>query len=510
MMFKDETAFVAKKAEKQYEALAMQISQPGSETRRQRISVASNSGSSPSIHTETNSRALTHCFEAAASYFTSECMIGGITPSIEEQAMGFFISNYVSQPALVPRGQYEWVLEALSQPDCEEVLRSSAKAACLAGLANSVKSHEIMARAHTAYGSALRMTNNALSSKETAVKDSTLISIIMLGMYENFVFNEKRSIQAWAKHVEGASALLNLRGKKQFKSDIARRIFHNYYGVILLVSLEAGQKVPDGMQELYDHCNPSSDYAVHGRQWTTRLTHFMHNSINLNRDGESDPVALVTKAFKLDHELDRIKALIPGIWRYEVVQLLQPSEHVYGTFYHVYMDPWIAQMWNNLRSCRMYLYRVIREQSWKGCACEPPLFTKDEAGRQVAAAEEVIRTTTAAICASAPQLTGMVDFPKLHASQTSSLYGGMNLGVSRSNDVWYNIHPPGTFLDPARPTGMHHLIWPLYAAGTSDLSSNEMRHWVINMLYFIALRIGTRQAIVLADNLKEMQGSTLQ
>ncbi|KAJ4337340.1 hypothetical protein N0V95_008352 [Ascochyta clinopodiicola] len=496
MMFKDETAVVTKKAEKRYEALASSES-------REKHTHESSSEFAPIVWTDAGSHSLRPHSASATRYPTPESMAREIVPSIEDQAMGFFISNHVSQPTLVPRGQYEWVLEALNQPGCEEVLRGSVNAASLAGLANSTKNPIIMAKAHAAYGSALRLTNTALCAKETATKDSTLISVVMLGLYENFVFQDKRSIQAWAKHIQGASALLNLRGKKQFESNTARRIFHQLYGIIMLVSLEAGQAVPSGIRELYDYGNPSSDYAVHGRQWTTRLTHFMHDSINLNEDQESDPITLITKATTLDSELDSLKALMNRIWQYETVQLQQPSEYAYGTFYHIYTDSWIAQMWNNLRSCRMYLYRVIREQLRKGYTCKPPLFSRDEAAPQIAAAEKVVRTTTAAICASAPQLTGMIAFPQWRAPGPGA---ALQPEVPAPNDPRFTIHAPGTFLDPARPTGMHHLIWPLYAAGTSDLSSNEMRRWVVGMLHFVALRIGTRQAVVLADGVKEMLG----
>ncbi|KAF2630814.1 hypothetical protein BU25DRAFT_334528 [Macroventuria anomochaeta] len=507
MMFKDETAVVAKKAEKRYEALALQNPQTSSGSRERQLSDVGGSKGSPIIWTDTDTHSLRPYFPSASRYPTPESMTMEITSSVEDQAVGFFISNHVSQPTLIPRGQYEWVIEALNEPGCEEILRCSVHAASLAGLANSTKNSVIMAKAHAAYGSALRMTNNALRVKETAVKDTTLVSVIMLGMYENFVFHDNRSIQAWAKHMQGASAILNLRGKEQFESNTARRIFHQVYGLMMLVSLEAGQAVPDGMRELYDYCNPSSNYAIHGRQWTTRLTNFMHDAIDVNRDKESDPVTLVTRAISLDRELDSIKALIPKIWRYETIHLKQPSKYAYGTFYHVYTDSWIAQMWNNLRSCRMSLYRVIREQLWKGRACNPPLFSREEVEPQVAAAEKIIRTTIAAVCASVPQLTGMIIFLQWPAPTSGGPFAGSFPEVVNPDHARYQIHPPGTFLDPARPTGMHHLIWPLYAAGLSDLASNEMRQWVIQMLYFIALRIGTRQAVVLADSLKEMQKS---
>ena len=505
MMFKDETAVVAKKAEKRYEALAMQNLKPSLESGGRQLLEAGGSRASSILCMDADFHSPMPPVTSISRYPTPESMTREITPSIEDQAMGFFIANHVSQPTLVPRGQYEWVLEALHQPGCKEVLRSSVDAASLAALANSTKNPVIMAKAHAAYGSALRMTNSALRAKETAVKDSTLISVIMLGLYENFVFHDKRSIQAWAKHVQGASALLNLRGKEQFDSNTARRIFHQFYGIVMLVSLESGQAVPDGMRELYAYCNSSSDYAVHGRQWTTRLTHFLHDSIDLNRDKESDPVSMVTKATNLDRELDNIRALIPKIWQYETVRLEQPSPHAYGSFYHIYMDSWIAQMWNNLRLCRMHLYRIIREQLWKGRACVPPLFSLEEVQPQIAAAEQVIRTTAAAVCASAPQLTGMIVFSQWPTPKPGGSFAGSHAEVARLDDARYQIHAPGTFLDPGRPTGMHHLIWPLYAVGSSDLSSSEMRQWTIDMLYFIALRIGTRQAVVLADSLKEMQ-----
>ncbi|KAF1929603.1 uncharacterized protein M421DRAFT_60386 [Didymella exigua CBS 183.55] len=427
-MFKDETAVVAKKAEKRYEALAQQNSIPSPE----RPSCASSSQASPDIWTNTDVQLTISPASSISRYPTPESMTREMTPSIEDQAMGFFISNHVSQPGLVPRGQYEWLLEAMSQPGCEEMLRSSANAACLAGLANSTKN-------------------------------------------------------------------------PQFESNTARRMFHQFYGITMLCSLESGEAIPDGMRELYEYCNPTSDYAVQGRQWTTRMTLFMQDSIDLNRDKDSDSVTMVSKAVNLDRELDSIKALMPKIWQHDTVCLEKPSEYGFGSFYHIYTDSWIAQMWNNLRLCRMHLYRIMRKHIWKGRACNPPLFTKEEVAPQMAAAEKVMRTTTAAICASVPQLTGMIAFPDWPPRKPSGSFAGLHSAVL-AEDIRYRIHPPGTFLDPGRPTCIYHLVWPLYAAGSSDLSSSEMRQYAIDMLYFVGSRIGTRQAVVLAEALKEMQG----
>ncbi|KAJ4370374.1 hypothetical protein N0V83_004892 [Neocucurbitaria cava] len=495
MMFKNESDVVAKKAEKRYEALAKQEVPTTSKRKAQQTS-----------DYDLPSRSSTHMVHYMR-YPTPESLTWEIIPSIEEQAQGFFVSNYVAQPAIVPRGQFEWVTELLARPDTEEILRSSVNAASLAGLATSTKSPMIMQKAQAAYVKALRITNSALRVKATAVKDSTLISVIMLGMYENMVSQNKQSIQAWAKHVAGACALLSLRGKEQFKSDISRRIFHQFYGVVLLVALETGTAVHEGMHELYETLHPTSDYDVHGRQWTTKVVNVIHDAINLSQDKRSNPVTMVNTALAIDNELDEIKSLMPSIWHYETIYLEQPSEYQFGDCYHVYVDPWIAQMWNNLRSCRMYLYKIMRENVTKGLELyDPPLFSVQEIAPRKEAAEHVMRTTASRVVASVPQITGMIPFPTV----TSLLSKPPAASGQQRHPSKYTIHAPGTFLDPAKSTGMVHLIWPVYAVGQSDLSSPKLRQWCIETLHTIALQIGTRQAIVLADELKEIQTSGMR
>jgi hypothetical protein len=69
----------------------------------------------------------------------------------------------------------------------------------------------------------------------------------------------------------------------------------------------------------------------------------------------------------------------------------------------------------------------------------------------------------------------------------------------------YEVCPHGTYITTKLSTHMVHLIWPLYAAGGLDLMSSEMRQWTIDILHYVALRIGNRQAVVLADELKTIE-----
>lgn len=501
MMFRNESEVVAKKAERRYEALARQKPAESTST-----GVRTPESQNSDVFTFGNEWAFAGNPHTElvpwTRYPTPESMTRELIPPIEDQARGFFISNYVAQPALIPRGQFEWVTELLNEGCNDEAFISSVNATSLAGFANATKSPAIMQKAQAAYVSALRTTNDRLRGTQTAVQDSTLIAVIMLGVYENMVFQDKRSISAWAKHVHGACALINLRGPEQFRTGIGRRIFHQFYGTALLVALETGTQVHQGLSELYNDLRPASDYDVHGRQWTTRIVEVMHDAINLNQDKMSDPITILNNALKIDRELDEVKALMPSIWHYETIYLEQNSEYHYGQFFSVYIDPWIAQMWNNLRSCRMYLYKAVRQNITKGLEqYDPPLFVEAQVRPQREGAEAVMRATVAGIIASVPQITGMIPFPK--ESELRS-FGSQHLNPEVKNSR-YKLHPPGTFLDLGKAPGMVHLIWPLYAAGQSDFATYEMRKWCIETLQFIALRIGTRQAIVLAEELKETQ-----
>lgn len=520
MMFKNESDVVAKKAEKRYEVLAKQ-KPSSSSTKKEPITPENIISESWEFSYVWSPQSSSTQVVPYSRYPTPESMTREIVPSIEDQALGFFIGNYIAQPTLVPRGQFEWVTELLAQPVTEDILRHSVNAATLAGFANATKNPIIMQQAQTAYLSALRLTNNALGVKEEAIKDSTLISVIMLGtsislqnlheiianlvhrrvgMYENFVFQDRRSISAWAKHVDGACALLNLRGKEQFKSSLGRRLFHQFYGVIMLVALETGRPVHQGMHDLYRVMTPTSDYSIHGRAWTTRLIDVMHTGIDLNRDQKTDPKTMVAAAMDLTREMDEIRTLMPSVWDFETVYLEKPSEHLYGNMYHIYLDPWIAQMWNNVKSCRLCLLKIIRENLTKGWTHDPPLFSKEEYESIKTMAEETTLTTAAAVVASVPQITGMIPFPDLNTATRRA--SDPNVGILSSV---YKLRPLGTFINVAQSTHIVHLIWPLYAAGGLDLMSYEMRNWVIEILYYVALRIGNRQAVVLADELKEIQ-----
>ena len=503
MMFKNESEVVAKKAEKRYATLAKQKGPkqpPRNDEEPQATTSVEWTDFTDSVKPVGRSETRIIPF---TRYPTPESMAKEIVPSIEDQAQSFFVANYVSQPAIVPRGEYDWVTDMMKRPETEESLRLCFNAASLAALANTSKSPEVLQKAQKAYVEALQITNAALRVKESAVRDSTLISVILLGLYENMVFRGDQPMRAWIKHVAGACTLLKLRGKEQFTTIIARHLFHQFYGTILLVALESGLPVHKGMPELYQACSPSStDYTVHGRQWTVTFVTMIQRTINLDQDNQSDPITMINTAVKIDEDLNRGKPHMPSIWHFDVVKLEKPSEHHRGNFYYVYTDPWIAQMWNNLKCVQIYLYKNMRKnvvRSYK--EHDPPLLPMDEVESLIKTTDQLIRAAIDDIIASVPQVTGMIPFPKIPTPKgTATSTPPMTRQLST-----YEIHPPGTFLDPSRCPRMIHLIWPMYTIGLLEQCSEEIRQWCVEILQFVALRIGIRQAVFFAEELKKHQ-----
>lgn len=258
MMFKNESHVVMNKAQKRYEALSKKRRKrtpfSGTLPVRELASEESPTGSSSSSSSSS---------ESHSTSTRSGSLARSIAPRVETQALSFFAANNILQPAVVGRGNYQWLFQMLCRPEIDATLQTSAYAASLATLATANKSQFLMKKAQEHYANALTLTNRALGDPDKVCKDSTLVSVILLGVYETFVF-EKHSIGAWMQHLKGAEMLFALRGDNQFRSDLARQIFVQFYSTALTKGVELGTPIPDKIARLYRFLTSLKDYTVHG------------------------------------------------------------------------------------------------------------------------------------------------------------------------------------------------------------------------------------------------------
>jgi hypothetical protein len=254
-MFKDQSDVVVTKAQKRYEQLKKQELQKSTEKEsRMTWEIAPITKSS------------------ASSWFSTlpnppNCIMRPLAPRVEDQALAFFFSNYKIKPNIIPRGEFGFLPEMLNRDDTEQVLLSSVNAISLACLANNTKSVRLMKKARTEYGAALTMTNRALRSRDTVVTDSTIISVILLGMYESSVCDGLDSVEAMWKHVNGACALITLRGAKLFESEIGLQIVQQFYGNVLPLAVHTGAVLPEGVIQLWEKARMFKDQDGQKQEW---------------------------------------------------------------------------------------------------------------------------------------------------------------------------------------------------------------------------------------------------
>lgn len=417
-----------------------------------------------------------------------------LASDVEAQAQGFFLSNYAAEQTPGPQTQFEWLPQLLSQSNVDETLNSSVQAVSLACMGYAVKSSMVMRKARIAYIAALERINRALQSTDTATKDSTLVSVILLGMYESTVYTGKNSDALWSKHVNGACTLFKLRGKRQFQSEVGLQIFLQFYSFAMLAALHTDTSVHESMWGLHRSCPTGATYSALGRAFTLKIVKITHDIVNINKDNSSDPVSMVIKAMSIDKEMDEIKEDMPDIWHFETQHLTEPVRYHHGSVYTIFSYTCLVHPWNYIRMFRLQLHNIIRANITKGFEeYATSLFDAETMRLQMQYSDNVQRAQVAAIVASVPQLVGMVPFPESSAPRTAT-------PVS-------SLHAPGTHLSRSITPGLMHLITPLHSAATYDFVTYDMRQWIIEVLQFIALRIGSSKATVLAEDLLRLQGA---
>ncbi|OCL01595.1 hypothetical protein AOQ84DRAFT_273148, partial [Glonium stellatum] len=477
LMFRNESEVVVRKARAR--------AQNSAESRRPRASPASRhktggASSSPQRAESTTSgvsspgafpiQSIEHSLSPTSS-------MQSLAPSIEDQAAGFFFAHYVIGSRHLPRGHFEYLPVMYHRTDVDESLRMSLLAAGLAGFANTLQSSELIKMARQWYVSALASTNMALQSPKDAIKDTTLVAVLILGIYENLTYQAERSFKSWADHINGAATLIRLRGREQFKTTTGLRIFQQFYGSILLGCLQNQVPVPADIIELWAYATNFFDGRAPGRIFSDIMIRFINLNVAIKNGNLFNSDAIIASAMQIDSELVKLQSNMPPMWQYQTVFTDADSELVAEGFYHVYSDLWVAQMRNNFRILRMVLNEVIREQLLKGYSSNPPLFTAPEYAVQLQLSTNAILLLASEICATVPQ----------HAGYIPSLVP---------------LHPTGQFVPQAqspesesvRAAGCYYLVWPLFMVGRMTVCPDHLRLWVINRLQYIGRTIGMQQA----------------
>ena len=358
-------------------------------------------------------------------------------------------------------------------------LTESVQAVSLALFSNEFFSSSIIQAARKKYGYALSLTNKALRSARTATNDTMLLTVLLLDLFEGLSKKDHNSsLESETKHIDGAIALVRLRGDEQFHDPIGLRMFVQLSLNVLIRCLQWEVEVSADLISLRIYAAQFVD--ARDTKWSCSNVMIQYAELrNAMRIGKWSDGEIIRFATVLDTELINICTNMPSDWQFSTIPTPVQLANAFGDFIHVYSSPDICKTWNTIRIVRILLHEVIQEYCRRlltKTSLSPTLGTH----HQIKDCATTILSLLSDICASVLQYT--------ECSQDFRSQVPKNSRNSSQN------HPN------QNRAGAHGLIFPLYIAASSSVCPNDMREWIIGRLG----HIGSVAVIPLAIVVKEM------
>lgn len=435
-----------------------------------------------------------------------------MTPSTEERGTSIFVTNFVSAQSWPSQGHFHFLTDICRTSGHDAWLSHAMTAVGLGWQANASKSPQIMIQARKEYAAALRATNHALRSGD-ATKDSTLLAIMVLSIFENVTGKKEISMKAWTEHLNGAAELLKLRGTAQLKTAVGYNMFLQISSHYLITCMQREVPLPEEIRWLRAEATKQLDGLMPVSGLFTALDQFTAFRGKVKDGDLTDAEEILREGVRIDGLLAEVFTKAPREWTYETVYTNEDPEVIYNGRYDIYYDYWVAQVWNGVRACRLLLNERLRAKLLQGFASVPPLFVSEEYTALFQMTTRTILRMRDEILYTVPQHVGYVTRkPFTRPSGTVSPVTAQDGSSSTDSPSppaaessmqtsifnWKRRGPP-----PVAASG-YFLMWPLFVSGLTRLSSQEMRNVTTDRLLYVAEVMGIHQAYALADYLDSM------
>jgi hypothetical protein len=193
-------------------------------------------------------------------------------------------------------------------------------AASFASLSLQVGSGKLMNDARIHYSVALNRINAALASSDTATLDSSLISVLLLGLFEAIAFSGHQSPASWTAHTLGAVQLIRLRGTKQLRTSLDKRLFLQTCNNIRSSCIQRAVPVPDEFLQIYEKAKPFLEPSTPNVRLGPLLDKIACLKVRIRQVLPVQMMSgIIDEALQLDEETRRLEDMLPDDWRYQVM-----------------------------------------------------------------------------------------------------------------------------------------------------------------------------------------------
>lgn len=206
-----------------------------------------------------------------------------------------------------------------NQAKGDEIVVKSMNAVGLASFSNSIHSPELMVQAREDYMTAIQLTNVALRSPESAKKDSTLFAVMILSIFEIIAGSTQNSMVAWNEHIKGASALVKLRGREQFRTEAGQHLFGQVFSNLVTSCIQRAIPMPAYITELREAITNSVVRASPRWKVSSVITDFTIFRAGVFHFQIKDPRKIVEGALELDRRFIAVTQDAHKVWPYHTV-----------------------------------------------------------------------------------------------------------------------------------------------------------------------------------------------
>lgn len=396
-----------------------------------------------------------------------------LSPNPDEIGVNYFLRNFVSGQSS-SRGCLNYIPSVYREDGEHPTLVASMAAVGLVALANSTQQPDLANLARAKYTEAIRNVNAALTSPVESIKDSTLMSVISLGVFEHV--SEHKS---WVRHVQGAAALVVARGKGQFTSTATILMFNQVRADLVLACVHNEKPFPKDMVELQEeaakHIDASGAFWLLGTLGTRCADLLMGVRVNT---GQIPWPEYLEEATMMEREFQHTAMLLATQEPYTITQnACGAPKLIYNGRVDLYKDAWAIRVWNNLRNLQMIVYEIMLYLLKKILVTDLTLTS---------AARQSLKLKL--------QMT-MQSLSMLGDDILATIPQALEFLSSASNTPSVDLSFHGSV------SGGYILTWCLYMVGKCPATKAETRKWVIQRLQDFGRNMGISVALRLVDDI---------
>ena len=389
--------------------------------------------------------------------------IRSLCQSVQETSNTWFLGTFVIG------SRFAYLPDLYRDKASDDVLSAVVDAASLASLSIETNRAELMFAARQSYTEAITGINGALqASSLTGCTEQLLAAILLLAFFESLTFEGETSLTYWNAHINGAMALVGLRGAELLRSRLGLELFVQLGCHIRLHCIQQRLRIPPRLLELADVAQQYLEYSDPLRSSWLHSPSLMQDFADLRADIASgtlvSPFEIIEAVDALEHKIDDAVAQLPPDYAFHAVADTRRSEWIYGSTYSVHRTYLIAQAWGTIWMARLFLCDVLFSQATMiGNVHFSNSGTNLNRAELMSRSQQTSTQIAEEICAIAPQYLPC---------------GPCADSVQRSQSI----------------AAGYILIWPLFTAGSKPLVPASIREYAIKVLNYLHQEMRIPQA----------------